>query len=123
DVLGEEEWNSDAFLTILETGFENATYSMVPPRIDQVILSNIASVQPGTAKIVFMLGMTDQNLPANTENHSVLTEEERAMVGESLEEGKYLRPLAEDLVAAEPFIAYTAFMSASDKLYLSYPVK
>lgn len=123
DVLGEDEWNVEAFQTILETGFENATYSMVPPRIDQVILSNLTSAQPGTSKVVFMLGMTDQHLPAQTENHSVLTEEERALVGAQLEEGKYLHPLAEDLVATEPFIAYTAFMNASDSLYLSYPIK
>lgn len=123
DVLGDEEWTLDTFLTILETGFENASYSIVPPQIDQVILSDFTNVQPGTSKVVFMLGMTDQNLPINVENHSVLTEEERGLLTERLDEGKSLRPLSEDLVATEPFLAYKAFMNACDQLIFTYPIK
>ena len=123
DVLGEEEWDSDTFVSILETGFERATYSMVPPRIDQVILSDLTKTQPTASPVVFMLGLTDKHLPAKAENQSVLTEEERALIDESLEDGKYLRPLAQDLIATEPFLAYRAFTNASQKLYLSYPLK
>lgn len=123
DVLGDEAWNVDDFLTILEAGFENATYGMVPASIDQVIFSSLTSVRPDTAKVVFLLGMTDTNLPASMENDSVLTDEDRSYVDSHLDTDKYLRPGASAQLASEPFTAYMAFMSASDKLYFSYPKK
>lgn len=123
DVLGEEEWDLDHFLTILETGFENATFSIVPPSIDQVIFSNFTSVRSGTSKVVFILGMTDTHLPSRMENDSILTDEDRAFFDAQLDPEKYLRPGTDAQLASEPFTAYLAFMAASEKLYFSYPKK
>lgn len=121
EVLGDEPFNLDSFHAILMTGFDNATYSMVPPSIDQVTFSGIEGTRIGTAKVTFMLGVTDAKLPAKTENKSILTEEDRDFFSRFLDDTQYLKPTVEAVMASEPFIAYQAFLDSSDKLIFSYP--
>ncbi|MER2175335.1 MAG: PD-(D/E)XK nuclease family protein [Carnobacterium sp.] len=121
EVLGDEPFNLDSFYAILMTGFDNATYSMVPPSIDQVTFSGIEGTRIGTAKVTFMLGVTDAHLPAKTENKSILTEEDRDFFSQFLDDTKYLKPTVEAVMASEPFIAYQAFLDSSEKLIFSYP--
>lgn len=122
DVLGDEEWDSDSFLSILETGFEQATYSIVPPSIDQVHFTTFDKTRPSCKKVVFILGLTDTQLPMPAENDSILTDEDRDLLQNLLPEDKYLQPATSGRLATEPFTAYLAFMNASQKLILSYPV-
>ncbi|WP_407391047.1 helicase-exonuclease AddAB subunit AddB [Carnobacterium jeotgali] len=121
EVLGDEPFDLDSFHAILMTGFDNATYSMVPPSIDQVTFSGIEGTRIGTAKVTFMLGVTDAHLPAKTENKSILTEEDRDFFSYFLDETQYLKPTVEAVMASEPFIAYQAFLDSSEKLIFSYP--
>ncbi|MGO1453337.1 MAG: PD-(D/E)XK nuclease family protein [Alkalibacterium gilvum] len=123
DVLGEEPWDMDSFLSILETGFEQATYSIVPPSIDQIMFTNFDKSRINTKKIVFILGMTDTKLPMNQENDSILTDEDREKLAHVLSEDKYLAPTTSGRLASEPFTAYSAFMNASERLIFSYPIK
>lgn len=122
DVLGDEEWDSDSFLSILETGFEQATYSIVPPSIDQIHFTTFDKTRPSCKKVVFILGLTDTQLPMPSENDSILTDEDRDLLQNLLPENKYLQPATSGRLASEPFAAYLAFMNASEKLILSYPV-
>ncbi|MFO8068655.1 MAG: PD-(D/E)XK nuclease family protein [Alkalibacterium sp.] len=123
DVLGDEPWDMDSFLSILETGFEQATYSIVPPSIDQVMFTNFDKSRINTKKVVFILGMTDTQLPMNQENDSIFTDEDREALSVYLPDDKYLAPTTSGRLASEPFAAYAAFMNASEKLIFSYPVK
>lgn len=122
EVLGETSFDLDAFYEIIMTGFEQATYSMIPPSIDQVTFSSIESTRIGTTKVTFILGMTEVNLPAKSENASVLTETDRELFSAFLEEGKYLRPSIEAQTANEPYLAYLAYLASTEKLIFSYPV-
>lgn len=122
EVLGDQSFEEESFRDILTTGFENASYSMVPPTIDQVIFSGLAGARIGTAKVTFILGLTNTNLPIKAENKTMLTEEDRSLIDILLaSEEKYLKPSVESQMAAEPFIAYQAFLDSSEKLYLIYP--
>ncbi|MDZ7835900.1 MAG: hypothetical protein U5K84_11835 [Alkalibacterium sp.] len=123
DVLGDEPWDMDSFLSILETGFEQATYSIVPPSIDQVMFTNFDKSRINTKKVVIMLGLTDTQLPMSQENDSILTDEDREALSAYLPDDKYLAPTTSGRLASEPFAAYSAFMNASEKLIFSYPVK
>lgn len=123
DVLGDEIWEVDTFLSILETGFEQATYSIVPPSIDQVMFTQFDKSRLNCKKLVVIMGMTDTQLPMNTENDSILTDEDREQLGVFLPDDKFLMPSTAGRLANEPFTAYLAFLNASDKLILSYPVK
>ncbi|GEK90669.1 PD-(D/E)XK nuclease family protein [Alkalibacterium kapii] len=123
DVLGDEPWDMDSFLSILETGFEQATYSIVPPTIDQVMFTSFDKSRINTKKVVIILGLTDTHLPMNQENDSILTDEDRESLSGYLPPDKYLAPTTSGRLASEPFAAYTAFMNASERLIFSYPIK
>lgn len=122
EVLGDESWDVDTFLTVIETGFDQATYSIVPPSIDQVMLTQYDKTRMNCKKLVFVLGLTDTQLPLNRENDSILTDEDRSLLADALPADKYLLPSTSSRLASEPFNAYLAFLNASDKLVLSYPV-
>lgn len=123
EVLGEEEWDLDTFLSILETGFIQETYSIVPPSLDQVMFTNFDKSRVNTKKIVIILGLTDTHLPFALENDSILTDEDRSFFRAYLPDEKFLAPSTDVLLASEPLAAYHAFMNASEQLILSYPVK
>ncbi|WP_051237859.1 PD-(D/E)XK nuclease family protein [Lacticigenium naphthae] len=123
DILGEDTWDSDLFLKIVATGFENASYSIVPPSIDQVILTDFSSEQATPSKIVFFLGMTDQHLPMAYDNDSLLTEEDKNQLEGTFEEGQYFVSSPSKRMANEPYLAYKAFMHAKDRIVFSYPMK
>ncbi|QQP71349.1 PD-(D/E)XK nuclease family protein [Carnobacterium sp. CS13] len=121
EVLGDDPFDLESFQTILASGFENASYSIVPPSIDQVTYSGLESTRIGTAKVTFLLGMTDVHLPAKNENKTILTEEDRSVFADFLDPTKYLKPNVESMMASEPFIAYEAFLNSSEKLIMTYP--
>jgi len=123
ELLGREPWNMDDFLTIVDTGFTNATYSIVPPRIDQVIVSNFDQSRVGKKKYVFYLGMDDVSLPMTRDQDSILSDEDRGQIADQLADNQFLTPVTKEKNASEPFSAYQAFMFASEKLIFSYSKK
>lgn len=124
EILGDSPFQAAAFHEILLTGFQNATFSLVPPSIDQVVFSSIEGARFEPAKVVFLMGMTQDHLPAQKENKSLLTEEDRERLSGSLNnnEEKYLHPTTAESMAAEPYVAYQAFLSGTEKLIFSYPM-
>ncbi len=122
EVLGDEAWDLDLFLSIIETGFEQATFSMVPPTIDQVLVTNFDLPKIQSKKVVFLIGLTDTQLPKISTNQSLLTDEDRELVDAQLSTDKYLATSGEESLANEPFAMYLALLQASEKLILSYPV-
>ena len=121
-MLGDEEWDIDLFLSIIETGFEEATFGMVPPTIDQVLVTNfdLPKIQP--KKVVFLIGLTDTQLPQVQGNRSLLTDEDREVVENSLSSEKYLAVSEIESMANEPFSFYLAMLQAKEKIIFTYPI-
>ncbi|QIL46656.1 ATP-dependent helicase [Vagococcus coleopterorum] len=122
NILGDMPFDFKEFTTIVTTGLEGLTYSKVPTTLDQVTLSSIDMIHEQKNKVTFMVGMTDTTFPKKIENKTLLSDEERQLVSGHLENGKYLAKETKADLAKEPYIAYLAFHSTADKLYLSYPM-
>lgn len=123
ETLGDYEFDAKMFYDILMTGLENATFSIVPPTLDEVIFSSIEGARFQTAKVAFIIGATQDNLPKVHENKSLLTEEERESLQTSLQaDSKYLNQSVSESTASEPFVAYRAFLAATDQLFITYPL-
>ncbi|MDR0921883.1 MAG: PD-(D/E)XK nuclease family protein [Lactobacillales bacterium] len=120
-IFGEEPLNWEEFTEIFSSGFDNLSYGKVPAMIDRVQITSLELARAGQAKVVFVIGLTNQVLPMTYENKSILSEEERTYLVNSLDEGQFLLNDAQASTAKEPFMAYLLFLSATDKLYLSYP--
>lgn len=124
ETLGDLPFDEETFHDILMTGFENATYSIVPPTLDEVIFSSIEGARFQPNKIVFIIGATQDNLPRAYENKSLLTEEERELIQTNLGDqiNKYLNLSVSESTSREPYIAYQAFLAGTEKLYVTYPL-
>lgn len=122
EVLGDEKWDIDLFLSIMETGFEQATFGMVPPAIDQVLVTNFDLPKIQAKKVVFLIGLTDTELPKVQGNRSLLTDEDREIFERSLSDEKYLAVSEIESVANEPFTFYLSLLQAKEKIIFSYPL-
>ncbi|MDN6162221.1 MAG: hypothetical protein L0I79_05535, partial [Atopostipes sp.] len=121
EVLGDEAWDLDNFLAIIEAGFDEATYSMLPPTIDQVLITDYDLPKIQAKKIVFLMGLTDSQLPEIEENKSLLTDEDRERVEDALDSEKYLAASGIESTANEPFGFYLTLLQANEKIYFTYP--
>ncbi|KRL00619.1 PD-(D/E)XK nuclease family protein [Liquorilactobacillus capillatus] len=119
--LGKFKFDSGNFLELLQSGFEGASYSQVPSTLDQVIVSESGMVQMNDRKIAFMIGSTDSVMPDNITQKSLLSDDDRRKIEPFLQEDQYLTETAEHQMSAEVYLNYLAFMSGSERLYLSYP--
>lgn len=123
EILGEQVWAVEECLAIFETGFEQGTYSSVPPTLDQVTVSPFTFSRVSRHKIVFLLGVNEEALPVTAEQSSILTDEDREMIAEELGDQQYLMPSTTALLAGEPFAAYRMFNAASEQLIITYSQK
>lgn len=120
-IYKEEAFEFESFQEIFASGLENLRYSKIPTAIDQVQIRNIDTLHSGQGKITFAIGLTDQVFPQKVENKTLLSDEERSRMNDGLEDGKFFLPGVGQRMAQEPYTAYVMLLSASEKLYLSYP--
>lgn len=124
ETLGDLPFDEETFHDILMTGYEAATYSIVPPTLDEVIFSSIDGARFQAKKIVFLIGVTQENLPRIHENKSLLTEEERELIQGTWNDtaNKHLNLSVSESTASEPYVGYLAFLAGTEKLYMTYPL-
>lgn len=119
EMLSEEKLSVNLFTEMLETGFESMKFSLVPPAIDQVLIADLEKSRFFNVKCSFIVGVNDGVIPARPKEEGILTEDER----EALHfQGINLAPSARQQLLDENFIIYMGLSSASEKLYLSYPM-
>lgn len=124
--LGDEPFDYEMFINIFKSGFEAANYKRIPSTLDQVVFSSSSTMQMMNRKVTFVIGATDDVMPARIENQKILSEDDRDILNEMLEnsrsDDKFLPETNEIQMATEPFTNYLAFMSSSDQLHFSYPM-
>ncbi|MDF2699978.1 MAG: hypothetical protein K0Q49_1534 [Haloplasmataceae bacterium] len=128
EVCGEYQVSTHDFIKILQTGFKNMNFAIVPPAIDQVMVGTLKRSRfemmghfddPKSlgVKKAFVLGVNEGEIPKIYVDNGLLTDKEREFISELDIE---LMPTIEKVVLDEYFIIYTVLTSSSEKLYLSY---
>ncbi|MFV0560800.1 MAG: PD-(D/E)XK nuclease family protein [Enterococcus sp.] len=110
----------ETFQDIITSGLENLSYGKIPTAIDQVRINRLELARSNQAKVSFAVGLNSQVFPARMEEQGLLSSEERQRLNDSLPEDSFLFDPTKDAIAHEPFQAYLVYLSATDKLYLSY---
>lgn len=108
------------FYELLMAGLSSASYHIIPPTLDQVMITSIESPQVKPAKLVFVLGLNHQVLPQYKQADSLLSESNRKQIQEGLLAHQYLTDQVQLSNLNEPLIAYKTLLSASQELNLSY---
>ncbi|MGX6961330.1 PD-(D/E)XK nuclease family protein [Vagococcus xieshaowenii] len=122
EILGDRPFDKEEFVSLLMFGLEDFEYGKVPTTLDQVKISVLDKVHAKKNKVTFIIGATDQVLPAKLENTTMLSDDERLLIGEQLSEEQFLLPSNSQNISKEPFVAYLAFLSTEERLYLTYPL-
>ncbi|WP_053365518.1 helicase-exonuclease AddAB subunit AddB [Bacillus sp. FJAT-27245] len=119
EMLGDEPVSPRQFASILDAGLESLEFSLVPPAIDQVMVANLDKSRLAEIKVVFVLGLNEGVLPAKISDDGILGDSEREMLALA---GVKIGPGSTERLLDENFIAYKAFVTPADKLYISYPL-
>ena len=116
-VYGESSFDFTTFQEIFVSGLEGLHYSKVPTAIDQVQVRAMDLTRPGVAKVTFAIGMTEEIFPQKIENKTLLSDEERQTINDTLTENQYLRGTTGRKIAQEPYVAYLVFFCARTVIF------
>jgi ATP-dependent helicase/nuclease subunit B len=119
EIMGEEKVANKLFSNMLETGMESMRFALVPPAMDQLLVASLERSRYSNLKCTFIIGANDGILPAKPSEEGVFSGEDRALLGDV---GIKLAPGSRELLLDENFLIYGALTSASDHLYISYPL-
>jgi ATP-dependent helicase/nuclease subunit B len=107
------------FQQMMEAGFTKATFSIVPPSLDQVTAADMERSRLLDIKVVYLLGVNEGVLPAALEESSMLQETDRAWLEQ---QGIELEESGEAKLLNENFLIYRTMSLPSDRLIVSYPM-
>lgn len=118
-MFGEKELTLQEAVKILDEGFDSLEFTRIPPSIDQVTVSTIELSNLMNTDIVFVLGVNEGVLPQRIDNEGILSDTDRELFTNL---GFELAPTSKMKLMDESYMAYRAFSSAREKLYISYPI-
>ncbi|MGC9258499.1 MAG: PD-(D/E)XK nuclease family protein [Phycisphaerae bacterium] len=107
------------FSELLRTVLENFTLGLIPPAVDQVLISSAQRSRHPELKAVLVLGALETLMPKATTEDAMLNDADRrrlkTIFGDALH-----ADTADDFMEAS-FFDYVAFTRASNTLLISYP--
>ncbi|MCQ6281008.1 helicase-exonuclease AddAB subunit AddB [Bacillus sp. EB600] len=119
EILGEEKIAVKQFASILEAGFDSLNFSLIPPSLDQVIIADLEKSRLSEIKAAFVIGLNEGVLPAKMSDDGILADEDREQL---LSAGMKVAPASRTRLLDENLLAYKAFTTPSEVLYISYPL-
>ncbi|MDT2602661.1 PD-(D/E)XK nuclease family protein [Enterococcus dongliensis] len=118
-IYGADPFDWTAFQEIFLAGLMNLSYGKIPTAIDQVRINDLELARVDQMKVTFAIGLNNNEFPARFDDKGLLSAEERSLFNQNLPDGKFLPESNSSKVNREPFLAYSVFLSATEKLYLS----
>lgn len=119
DTLGDNVLTISEASRIIRSMINSITYSVPPQTLDTVIAASARTARLNSPKIVFVMGATDGSFPNQVNVRGVFSEAEKQKLADNGIE--ISRPLT-DLIASERLVVYKALSSASERLYITYPL-
>jgi ATP-dependent helicase/nuclease subunit B len=119
EVMGEEIVTLDQFVKILSIGFDEYKIGVVPPALDQVLVSSVDRMKSHNAGALYIIGVNDGVFPAADNDEGILSDRDREnlkTIGIELDHDTRTRAFEEQ------FLIYTALTSSKKTLRLSYPI-
>lgn len=118
-LLGEEKLPLAEFFKLFKDALEGLSIRLIPPGLDHVMIHSLESVIPPDIKAAYLPGANDGLFPARCQSEGLLSESDRLLL---LEKGLELSPSNLSNAYNERLLAYRGMVSASDLLWLSYPL-
>ncbi|WP_445486600.1 helicase-exonuclease AddAB subunit AddB [Niallia sp. 03133] len=119
EILGEEQLSNKQFAAILDAGLDTLRFSLVPPAIDQVLIADLENSRLDNIKAAFVIGLNEGVFPSKFAEEGIFADRDRESL---IESGMKMAPTSKTRLLDEEFLAYKAFTTPSELLYLSYPL-
>ncbi|WP_019240415.1 MULTISPECIES: helicase-exonuclease AddAB subunit AddB [Bacillus] len=119
ETMGGTTLTTKQFATIIDSGLQAMNFSQVPPAIDQVLVANLDLSRLTDIKAAFVIGLNEGVLPMKANEEGILSDSDRQTLNKL---GMEVAPNSTVRLLDEEFVAYKAFTTASEKLYVSYPL-
>ena len=119
ELMGDEKISLDKFMKIISLGFDEYELGLVPPSMDQVLVSSIDRMKNTNTKYLYLIGTTDGVFPLISNESGLLTDKDREVLGEK---GLEVDIDSKTKTYEEQFLVYKALTSTSENLILTYPI-
>lgn len=119
ELIGDEKLSLSDFFEILSSGFNECKIGAIPSTIDSVSIVGIDRMKTESNKVLFIIGVNDGVFPSPIINEGIINDVER---GELKLLGMKIDIDTKEKSLNEQFLIYSILTSASEKLFISYPV-
>ena len=119
DTLGGKEISFAEIARIIKSMIGRINYSVPPQTLDAVMTASARTARLNAPRIVFVMGANDGDFPNQVTVHGLFSEPDRKKLAENKIQ---LSTPIEDLIASERLVVYKVLSSASEKMYISYPL-
>ena len=115
--LGNEKITVLEFSKILDAGFSEGRFAIIPPTVDSVTIGDIERTRLPNIKAIFVIGVNEGILPSPSDVNGLFSDTERDMISLS---GLEIAPDAKRRAFEEQFLIYMGITKPSDYLYMSF---
>ena len=119
EIMGDDVVSIDRFIKIISLGFEEYELGLVPPSIDQVLVSSVDRMKNPNTKYLYLIGVTDGIFPLIAKEKGILNDKDRNTL---MDRGVEIDIDSKTKTFEEQFLVYKALTSTSENLILTYPV-
>ncbi|WP_125151978.1 helicase-exonuclease AddAB subunit AddB [Clostridium rectalis] len=119
EVIGNEKLDSEVFGNILKSGFSEYELGLIPPSIDQVLVSSIDRLRSHDILGLYIIGANDGIFPGAINDEGILTDMERDILRlKGVEIAKDTKSKAFE----DQFLTYITLTIMQKYLHISYPI-
>ncbi|MFD3156290.1 helicase-exonuclease AddAB subunit AddB [Haloimpatiens sp. FM7330] len=119
EVLGDEVVTLDQFVKILSVGFNMHKMGLIPPALDQILVSSVERIKGHDIKALYLIGVNDGIFPKANNEEGIFNDSDRINLKDK---GIELASDTKTQAFEEQFLIYTTLTITAQYLRLSYPV-
>ena len=77
EIMGDEKKSLEEFIRLISLGFDEYELGLVPPSIDQVLVSSVDRMKNPNTKYLYLIGTTDGIFPLISKDNGLLSDNDR----------------------------------------------
>lgn len=110
----------EEFEAILATALESMTLGLIPPTVDQVLVSSVTRSRHPELKVAIVLGAVESRFPLVRPEDPLLNDHQRTLFNNMTDNG--VNPGSDGQLLEAAYFDYVAFTRAGRRLIVSYPL-
>lgn len=119
EIMGDEKVSLDKFIKLISLGFDEYELGLVPPSIDQVLVSSIDRMKNSNTRYLYLVGTTDGTFPLIAKDNGLLSDNDRQNLGKK---GIEVDIDSKTKTFEEQYLVYKALTSTCENLIITYPI-